>query len=271
MKLEGPAWNEASNKVRQAAKETKFLPGLLEEGDEAEAALRKAEAALSKKIKEIGETEAKTVDTNKKLTAGREKLASTMDQITTIDKNVDANKKTMASNSTRMGNIDTEITNLEAEQKKMALITFISDNPTDIDPVAEINAKIAGLKAEKAKLAAANAELKAKNEQLEKEKVPLVAIRDDLQKNVIPPLEAELISLTALHEKQVGEKWPLLTDRNTKSDKNNDVQKEITSQEQLVAWFEEDALARIQQYEEHVAAEPRPGPRFLDYGKSVWA
>lgn len=272
MKLEGPAWNEARNTVQKATKETKFLPGLLEEGDDAEAALRKAEAALKAKEKEIGDTEAKTVDTNTKLTAGREKLASTMDQITTIDKNVDGNKKTMASNTARIDTIDGEIAKLEKE--------VWDGSPGQLEPAGSGNTitvskpnidKINALKAERAKLVAANAALAAENDRLAKEKVPLVATRDDLQKNVIPPLEEEAKQLTALHEKQVAEKWPLLADKNTKSDKNNDIRKEIETQEKMIAQMDEDAVERIRQYEENVAAEPRPGPNFLEYGKSVWA
>ncbi len=274
MKLEGPSWNEASNKVQKATKETKFLPGLLEDQEKAEKALRNAEKLVTDKEAEITETEAKTVETNNQLTANRETLSKTMDQITAIDKQVDGNKNTIASNTERIGNIDDQIAQIEQGIGDGSPEQFEAvsgpDNTVTLWEAA-LN-QIAALKAEKAKLVQQNAILAAENDRLAKEKIPLVATRDNLQNIIIPPLEEALKQLTALHEKQVNERWPLVTNKNKKASENAEIQAEIKEQEQLVAQMDQDAVQRIQQYEEHVAMEAKPDANFFEqFNGSAWA
>jgi hypothetical protein len=131
-----------------------------------------------------------------------------MDHITTIDNTVDNNKTSIANNSHRMAVIDEKIRELKEggadESPQNFKAVSGSDNATDITEASA--EKIRDLEREKEALIAKNAALEEKNDQLSKEKIPLIATRDDLQKNLIPTLEEEARQLTNLHDKQISEK-----------------------------------------------------------------
>lgn len=63
-----------------------------------------------------------------------------------------------------------------------------------------------------------------------------------------------------------------MTNKNKKASENAEIQAEIKEQEQLVAQMDQDAVQRIQQYEEHVAMEAKPDANFFEqFNGSVWA
>lgn len=153
-----------------------------------------------------------------------------------------------------MGQIDGEIQKLEADKKNMVIITAVNENPTDADPVAEINKKIEALKAEKERLKKDIEEQKNIIARVTQEKKQLEAllpgIKSDIEKN-----QNKLRELTELLEKQTAEEKNLMKERDDNQGEFDALVPEIEKDAKEMARISNELIEYHRLYQEHLALE----------------
>lgn len=167
-------------------------------------------------------------------------LGEKRENITSIDNEVTKKTKTVETNTGKIKNIDTQIAKLKnLKTTPSAMVTGTPDaaqteavnadgygtqeKPDD----GENQQKIAELQAQKNQLVADNARNKAEMEALKKKKEPLVARRDQLEKQLIPNIQKEVEGLQTKKEGQEKEKQKITEEKQTNNREVEKLEKDI--------------------------------------------
>lgn len=266
------------SEVKQNESKTlRFLPDLNEEHRELVIKLEKFQKDIIDSEWAVNKTESETQGKNAELIEANGELGEKNNRISEINTQVWEKQNETKKNEWEIGSINTKIADLkkkleggwtaetlEAVSGPNNQVSATKESPEDIQK------QINELEWQKTKLLARNETLKQEISTLQAEQKPLIARAEELQKTVIPALQAEIKRLVEVKQDQEEQKNKLITSKNETETKNSDITAQIEAQEKEIARVQV-AIAESQTlYAENSEREQLERPQ-SDFFERMWA